>query len=87
MALSIYRGTIIYTDTPDRFTVIKGGYVAVRDGIIEEVSEGKIPDKFRNVSVTDFGESLIIPAFSDLHIHLHSLPSAVSEWTACCLTG
>ncbi len=69
MALSIYRGTIIYTDTPDRFTVIKGGYVAVRDGIIEEVSEGKIPDKYRNVSVTDFGESLIIPAFSDLHIH------------------
>jgi len=69
MTTDIYKGTVIYTDTPDKLTVIKNAHVAVNNGIIEDVFEGAIPAKYKDIKVTDYGDALIIPAFSDLHIH------------------
>ncbi|MBQ1342379.1 MAG: hypothetical protein IIY33_07855, partial [Erysipelotrichaceae bacterium] len=69
MTTNIYKGTVIYTDTPDKLTVIKNAHVAVNNGIIEDVFEGAIPTKYKDIKVTDYGDALIIPAFSDLHIH------------------
>lgn len=69
MTTNIYKGTVIYTDTPDKLTVIRNARVAVNNGIIEGVFEDAIPDKYKEIKVTDFGDALIIPAFSDLHIH------------------
>ena len=69
MSLGVYRGTIIYTDNPNQFVVVKKGNVVVENGIIEGVYEEKLPDRYRDLPVTDYGDNLIIPAFSDLHIH------------------
>jgi len=69
MPVRLYKGTIIYTDTPEKLTVIKNGYIAVKDGRIEEVITGELPKKYAESDIIDYGDSLIIPAFSDLHIH------------------
>ena len=69
MPARLYKGTIIYTDTPEKLTVIKNGYIAVKDGLIEEVITGELPEKYAESDIIDYGDSLIIPAFSDLHIH------------------
>lgn len=66
--VSIHRGNIIYAKSYDELRVIERGYIVVEDGFIEEVSE-ELAEKYENETVTDHGNKLIIPAFSDLHMH------------------
>lgn len=67
--MKIYRANLIFTPTPDAFRIIHRGYVCVGDdGVIVSVSE-TLPDAYRDKTVTDFGNRLLIPAFSDMHVH------------------
>ena len=68
MTVSIYRGTAIFTAEKDRFTVYPGAYVVVEDGFVKYVLKN-LPEDYTGIAVKDFGDALIIPAFSDLHIH------------------
>ena len=68
MTVSIYRGTAIYTAEKDRFKVYPGAYVVVEDGFVKYVLK-KLPEDYTGLPVKDYGDALIIPAFSDLHIH------------------
>lgn len=67
--MKIYRANIIYTPEPSRFRMLEHGYIAVNDeGIILGVYD-TLPDMYRGQIVTDYGDSLLIPAFCDLHVH------------------
>ena len=43
-------------------------YVFVRDGVIGEIAP-VLPEEYDGIPVTDCGRGVMIPAFSDLHIH------------------
>ena len=60
-----YKGTVITSKTYDEISVIKNGYVIVEDDLITDVCEHLEEE----MEVVDYGDGLIIPAFSDLHIH------------------
>ncbi|MDO4650150.1 MAG: amidohydrolase family protein [Eubacteriales bacterium] len=64
----IYKGNIITSKTVNELALYEKSYIVVKDGIIEDIFE-KLPKEYENADVTDYGENLIIPAFSDLHIH------------------
>ncbi|MBI5253227.1 MAG: amidohydrolase family protein [Euryarchaeota archaeon] len=49
----------------EEFEVVKG-YVAVENGVIKEIGEGRAP--YRNV--TDAKRGIIFPAFTNAHVHL-----------------
>ena len=61
----VLRGDLIWTEGPDRFRYIEGGYLSMEDGVITGVStdlpEGGI--------LIDCSGSLITPGLSDLHMH------------------
>lgn len=68
MAVQIYKGKIVTSESLKSLKVIENGYVTVEDGIITRV--GETPDtEHPDVSVKDFGDGIIIPSFSDLHMH------------------
>ena len=72
--INIYKGNIVFTPSKDCFEIIENGYLCVKDGIILEVSS-EIPEKFTDYTLTDFGDKLIIPGFTDLHLHAPQFPN------------
>ena len=66
--MEIYKGNIISSRSYDQLDIIENGYVIVEDGFIREVL-ASLPEEYKDEKVTDYGDDLIIPAFSDLHIH------------------
>ena len=68
MNTEIYRGTIISSKSWDEMSVLEKGYIAVEDGIITGVYES-LPEEYGECEVTNYGDRMIIPAFSDMHMH------------------
>ncbi len=66
--MEIYHGDILYAESRDRLNVYENSYIAVENGKVEGIYP-VFPDQFTGVPVTDYGRGLIIPAFSDLHVH------------------
>ncbi|MBQ7191885.1 MAG: amidohydrolase family protein [Paludibacteraceae bacterium] len=69
-----YRANILFTPTPDAFSIVERGYVIVNsEGLVEAVTD--CVDRYQTehnmpqIEVTDYGDRLLIPAFNDLHIH------------------
>ncbi len=66
--LEAIHGTIIHAPRMGEIEIVEDGYLLLRDGAIEGVykvlPEGCVPDKEH-----DFSGRLIIPSFTDLHLH------------------
>ena len=68
MADFVCHGDILYSESIEKLKVFEDSYLVVQDGFVEGIYE-TLPEKFQGVEVKDYGRGLIIPAFSDLHIH------------------
>ncbi|MBR0462563.1 MAG: amidohydrolase family protein [Erysipelotrichaceae bacterium] len=68
MSLNVYKANIITSKNYDELNVFKNAYLAERDGIVEYVGSD-LPDEYKEEKLTDYGNMIMIPAFSDLHIH------------------
>ena len=66
---ALYKGDIIYAGEKESLSVFPASYIAVEDGFVEGIFP-VVPERYLGAEVTDYGHALIIPAFSDLHIHL-----------------
>lgn len=66
--MKIYKGNIIHTITPDKFTIINNGYIITMDGKIKEVVD-KLTKDHDGIAIVDFDDKLIIPGMNDLHFH------------------
>ena len=70
MKRKIYKAHILYTKEKDRFEVLENGYVAVdADGRVTAVSANLQSLDSEDAEVIDFGDSLLIPAMNDMHVH------------------
>lgn len=74
-SIKIYKGHIIFTESPEKFDLIENGFIIVENNRVKKVV-AEIPEEYKNVSVTDFGNKLIIPGFVDLHLHAPQFPNA-----------
>ena len=68
MAVKIYHGDILFTPSADRLEIHENSYIIVEEGVVSQICE-KIPEQYQGAEVADYGDKLIIPAFSDLHVH------------------
>lgn len=68
MPMNIYHGDIIYAENEQNLSVHEDSYIVVEDGIVEGIYPS-LPEKYSHIQVTDYPHGLIIPAFSDLHVH------------------
>ena len=72
--MKVYKANILYTPERDRFEVLENGYIAVEDGVVAGIaadlsSLGSPLSNDCDVEVIDFGDSLLIPAMNDMHVH------------------
>ena len=71
----VYKANILFTPERSRFEILENGYIAVEDGLVAGVAAdlSSLADLCSFVcdeaDVTDFGDSLLIPAMNDMHVH------------------
>lgn len=71
--VKILHGNIVYSQSDKQLQEIIDGYIVVENGVIEGVYSN-LPEQYQNVVLEDFGDDVIIPAFSDLHVHAPQYP-------------
>ncbi len=72
--MQIHRGNIVFTPTPRGFVTLAGGYVVVDDnGVVLECA-ADLPERYAGAPVTDHGDRLVLPGFTDAHVHACQLP-------------
>ncbi|MSS62332.1 guanine deaminase [Velocimicrobium porci] len=62
------HGHIIYSESKDKLCIKENGYVICEDGISQGVYD-TLPEQYKNITVKDYGDRLIIPGLVDLHVH------------------
>ena len=58
----------MYTPSADALAVYENSYIAVDSGKVEGIYP-VIPEKYKHAECIDYGRQMIIPSFSDLHVH------------------
>lgn len=88
--MEIYRGHIVYSKSKDELVEHPSSYIVVNEGIIQGIYQ-ELPNEYKDIKVTDFGNGVIIPAFSDLHVHAPQYPNRglamdklLSDWLNDC---
>ena len=66
--LEILHGNILYSESFDHLKSFEDSYLVIENGAVEGIWP-VLPEKYRGFPVTDYGRGVIIPAFSDLHVH------------------
>ena len=64
----LIKGNFIYAPSSDVLEVKKNKYLYVKDGMVVGLYD-EIPASLKGEDVEDYKDSVIIPAFNDLHIH------------------
>lgn len=68
MAVRIYHGDIVYAPSAEQLSVHENSYIIVENGVVQDICP-VIPEQYAGVDVVDYGDKMIIPAFTDLHVH------------------
>lgn len=64
----VLKGNISYSKDPAHLVTMEHGYVVCEEGRSAGVYK-ELPEKYAHLSVTDYGDKIIIPGMTDLHIH------------------
>ena len=63
-----YKGQVLYSKDKDTLVSRQDAYIIVEDGRVKRVC-GQLPEDFPIENLVDWGQALIIPGFSDMHVH------------------
>jgi guanine deaminase len=66
--VKIYKGDIIFCESPRSFTTLENGYIITENNKIKETVQN-LPAKYSDTEIFDFSGNLIIPGFVDIHLH------------------
>ena len=66
--MKLIHADIVYSEDREHMAVHPDSYIAVEKGKVKGIWP-VIPEEYRSVPVTDHGNGVLIPAFSDLHVH------------------
>lgn len=72
--IQVFKGNIAYTKEPGRFELDENGYLIVKDSLVAGVFP-TLPEEFKHIPIEDLGDGILIPAFTDLHLHAPQLPN------------
>lgn len=64
----VLKGQICYSTDLDDIRVMEQGYLLCEDGVSGGVCQ-ELPESWRGVEVRDYGDRIIIPGLTDLHMH------------------
>ena len=66
--MQLIHANIVYSRDREHLAVHPDSYIGVDQGTVTGIWP-VIPEEYRYVPVTDYGDNVLIPAFSDLHVH------------------
>lgn len=69
----VLKGHICYSETPSGLRTMESGYLVCAGGRSAGVWK-ELPEIYANLPLTDYGDRLIIPGLTDLHIHAPQYP-------------
>lgn len=64
----ILRGNLCYSEDPNHIRIVPTGWLVCVDGRCAGVFE-TLPERFAALPLVDYGDRLIIPGITDLHLH------------------
>ena len=64
----VLRGGIAFSEDKNRITTYYRGYLVCVEGICKGAFT-ELPEKYKDLPLYDYGERLIIPGMTDLHVH------------------
>lgn len=64
----ILKGNLCYSEDKDHLVVKENQYVVCVEGKCEGVFES-LPEPYAHLPVTDYGDAILIPGLTDLHVH------------------
>ena len=75
----LIKGTFVYTTDKDSFDIVEDGYIKLDENgritdVMDGISEGQLEKIREEYEVIDYTGKLIIPAFTDLHMHPFQYP-------------
>ena len=68
MGSFVLHGNIIDNESPERLRVAADSYLVCEEGRCAGVFSA-LPERFSGLPLTDFGDRLILPGMTDLHLH------------------
>ncbi len=68
MEVYALKGNICYSLDKDELSIHENSYVICENGVCAGVYPD-LPEDYRGIACTDYGSRLIIPGFTDLHVH------------------
>ncbi len=66
--LKVLKGNIAYSASEQEIKYYTDSHIVLEDGIVLGIYE-ELPESFAGAEISDYGSSLIIPGFVDLHVH------------------
>lgn len=66
--LQAIRSNMLYSEK-DGFRCYENAYLVLEDGVIRGIFENDLPEKYANAKIDNYGDSLLVPSFCDLHLH------------------
>lgn len=64
----IIHADIVFSEDREHLAVHPDSYIIVEHGKVKAILP-VIPEEYKNAPLTDYGDGVLIPAFSDLHVH------------------
>ncbi len=64
----ILKGNVAYSQSANQIRFVPNAYLVCLDGRCAGVFE-ELPEQYRDLPVTDYGEKLLVPGMTDLHLH------------------
>ena len=71
--MEIFHGSMLYARSQSELAEYTDSYLAVENGVVEGLYP-VLPERLAGAPVTELGEDVLIPAFSDLHVHAPQYP-------------
>ena len=65
---TILRGNLLHAPRLGELESIPRGFLVLEDGVITGLYP-TLPGDYRHCSITDYGDQLILPSFTDMHLH------------------
>lgn len=64
----VIKGNLCYSENENTVRLLPGHYLAVENGLCAGIF-AELPEEYRTLPLEDFGDKLVIPGMTDLHIH------------------
>lgn len=71
--MKLYHGSIVFSRTAEELASYTDSYLAVDNGTVEGIYP-TLPEHLRGAEIIELGGDVLIPAFSDLHVHAPQYP-------------